>query len=170
MILNKHSFQNFIIDDGNELAHAVATRTVDGSMEYNPFIIFGKLGSGKTHLLQATKRAIQRKNKRAKILYTTGKKFASKIVNLIRTGHATYFDDFMKYCNCYDAIIIDDIDHLNGKPKTQEIFHRVIEDLVSNNKRVIISSGLPPKKYLPIMYSYNSGIIVDMQIPKILKV
>jgi len=170
MILNKYSFQNFVIDDGNELAHAAAMLAIDGSMEYNPFIVFGKLDSGKTHLLRATKIAIERKHKKSKILYTTGKKFISKLINTMRKAYPTYLEDFIKYCCHYDTIIIDDIDYLKGKNYTQEMFHNVIDDLVSRNKRVILASGMSPSKYLPITSEYNSGIIVDIQAPKILKV
>lgn len=165
----KYTFNNFIVDDCNELAHAVAIQTIDGSMEYNPLLIFGTLGSGKTHLLQATKSAIRKKHKSAKILYTSGERFMSKLISTMKKAYPTYFEDFMEYCNCYDTIIIDDIDYLKGKPLTQEMFHTVIEDLVSHNKRVIIASGLCPNKYLPITYAYNDSIIVDMQAPKELK-
>ena len=172
----KYTFDNFIVDDGNELAHAVAKAVIDNpGLTYNPVFIYGKTQSGKTHLLQAIKSDVEKLHKQVNVLYTTGKELTMDMISAIRNEKFKDKADFIEHLMRYSVVMIDNIDTHVKKDMvdTQKEYNKIIDDLVAHNIQVIIAFGLAPS-YLPITSehfddSYEKGIIVDIQAPKKLK-
>jgi len=165
----KYQFDKFIVGKNNELAHAAAKATADKPGEvYNPLFIYGGVGLGKTHLLQAVGHTFLNNNKNSKILYTTCEKFTNDFVQAIRTGKTKSFQE--KYRDV-DLLIMDDIQFMEGKEQTQEQFFHTFNDLYQNNKQIIISSDRPPKA-IPTLEDrlrsrFESGMIADISEPDI---
>src|SRR3989338_11642467 len=139
----KYCFETFIVGKQNELAHAAAQAVVSqpGGM-YNPLFIYGGVGLGKTHLLQAVGNEIVRKNPQAKVLYVTSEKFTNDFINAVRTGQAK---DFKNRYRTVDVLLIDDIQFITSKEQTQEEFFHTFNQLHQTNKQIVISSDRPPK-------------------------
>ncbi len=160
----KYEFDNFIIGPFNELAHAAAYAVAEnpGSV-YNPFFVYGKTGLGKTHLLQALGNKIKEKKK---VKYIQAQKFISGIVSGIRNGT---IEDFKKQYKNIDVLIIDDIQFLSGKEKTQEEFFHAFNELYEKNKQIILSSDRPPKSINALTdrlrSRFEGGMIADINYP-----
>jgi len=139
----KYAFSNFIVGKQNELAHAAA-QAVSGQPGnvYNPLFIYGGVGLGKTHLLQAVGNEISRQNPKSKILYVTSEKFTNDFIHAIRTNRTREFKDL--YRNV-DVLLIDDIQFITGKEETQEEFFHTFNTLHQNNKQIVLTSDRPPK-------------------------
>ncbi|EKD92701.1 MAG: chromosomal replication initiation protein [uncultured bacterium] len=163
----KYTLDNFIIGSENRLAHAasIAVSKRPGTA-YNPLFIYGDVGLGKTHLLQATGNAILRNNPNAIIAYMTSEQFTNEIVDAIRRQGAKSFKDRYRNVNC---LIIDDIQFLANKERTQEEFFHTFNALYDSNHQVIISSDRPPKELKDIqdrlISRFEMGMIVDVQFP-----
>ncbi len=139
----KYTFTKFIVGKNNELAHAAAQAVANKPGEvYNPLFIYGGVGLGKTHLLQAVGHFFLANKASAKILYTTCEKFTNDFVQAIKTGKTKSFQE--KYRDV-DLLIMDDIQFMEGKEQTQEQFFHTFNDLYQKNKQLIISSDRPPK-------------------------
>lgn len=164
---SRYIFDNFIIGKGNELAcaacHAVAANP---GVAYNPLLIHGGVGLGKTHLLQAIGNlAIKTTNK---VLYATSETFANDYINTVRGGQAKDFKD--RYRNV-DLLLIDDVQFMGGKDGTQEAFFHTFNDLHNNNKQIVITSDRNIKS-IPALEKrlasrLNSGMTVDITLPDI---
>ncbi len=139
----KYTFQTFIVGKGNELAHAAARAVVQklGQL-YNPLFIYGGVGLGKTHLVQAVGNEILRSNPKLKILYITSEKFTNDYVQAIKSGQT---ENFKRQYRTVDVLLIDDIHFMSGKEQTQEEFFHTFNALHQNNKQIILSSDRPPK-------------------------
>ncbi len=165
----KYTFDKFIVGKNNELAHAAAKAVADKPGEvYNPLFIYGGVGLGKTHLLQAVGHTLLNKKKDAKILYTTCEKFTNDFVQAIRSGKTKSFQD--KYRDV-DLLIMDDVQFMEGKEQTQEQFFHTFNDLYQKNKQIIISSDRPPKA-IPTLEDrlrsrFECGMIADITQPDI---
>lgn len=163
----RYSLDNYIIGPENRLAHAacVAVSKRPGTA-YNPLFIYGGVGLGKTHLLQGTGNGILRQNSNAVIAYMTSEKFMNEIVDAIRRQSAKSFKT--KYRNV-DCLIIDDIQFLAGKERTQEEFFHTFNELYDANKQIILSSDRPPKELKDVedrlVSRFEMGMIVDVQFP-----
>ncbi len=161
----KYTFDNFIVGPFNELSHAAACAVAEnpGSV-YNPLFIYGKVGLGKTHLLQSIGNAVKKSNKTVK--YIPAQKFITGVVNGIRNGQMESFKS--KYKDI-DVLIIDDIQFLSGKEKTQEEFFHTFNDLYEKNKQIILSSDRPPKSIRALTERLRSrfegGMIADINFP-----
>ncbi len=160
----KYEFSNFIIGPFNELAHA-ATYAVSenpGTM-YNPLFVYGKTGLGKTHLIQALGNEIKN-NKKVK--YIQAQKFISGIVSGIRNRT---IEEFKAQYKNIDVLIIDDIQFLSGKEKTQEEFFHTFNDLYEKNKQIVLSSDRPPKAISALTdrlrSRFEGGMIADINYP-----
>ena len=129
----KYTFDNFIVGSFNELAQAAIKAVINGPGEvYNPLFIYGGVGLGKTHLLQAAGNAIVEKyKKKKKVKYTSSEKFTTELVNALHNGH---IDEFKESYRQIDVLIIDDIQFLSGKEKTQEEFFHTFNFLYQKNK------------------------------------
>ncbi len=163
----KYTFENFIVGPFNELAHAASYAVAEnpGSV-YNPLFIYGKVGLGKTHLLQSIGNEVIKSSKKVK--YIPAQQFITGVVNGIRNGQIEEFKD--KYKDI-DVLIIDDIQFLSGKEKTQEEFFHTFNDLYEKNKQIILSSDRPPKAIRALAERLRSrfegGMIADINFPDI---
>lgn len=163
----KYTLESFIIGPENRLAHAACTAiSKRPGTAYNPLFIYGGVGLGKTHLLQAAGNGILRQNPNAVVAYMTSEKFTNEIVDAIQSHGAQTFK--AKYRNV-DCLIIDDIQFLAGKARTQEEFFHTFNELYDANKQLILSADRPPKELKDIkdrlMSRFEMGMIVDVQFP-----
>jgi chromosomal replication initiator protein len=166
-INDRYTFDNFIVGSGNELAFA-ACQSVAGNpgTKYNPLFLYGGVGIGKTHLIQAVGNAILAKNPRAKVVYISMEQFIQEYVQAVRFKKGS---DFANHYRSADVLIIDDIQFITGKEKTQEEFFHTFNTLHQANKQIIISSDKPPKDIPTLEERLRSrfawGMSIDMQIP-----
>ena len=139
----KFTFDTFVVGNNNRFAHAAALAVAESpGAAYNPLFIYGGVGLGKTHLMHAIGNEILKNNKNCNILYVTAENFTNQIINAIKDLKTEQFRT--KYRNI-DVLIIDDIQFLAGKERSQEEFFHTFETLHNNGKQIIISSDRPPK-------------------------
>ncbi len=163
----KHTFENFVVGPSNEVAHAACRAVVDKPGEaYNPLFIYGGVGLGKTHLLQAVGNALLAKNPHFRILYVASEKFMNEFVEALRQGK---MQEFKRTYREVDMFIIDDVQFLAGKDKTQEELFHTFNTLHSQNKQVILSSDRPPSAISALQERLSSrlsaGMIADVKKP-----
>jgi len=163
----KYSLNNFVVGSNSRLAHAACCAVAKKpGMAYNPLFIYGDVGLGKTHLLQATGNAISRRPNSNYVAYVTAEKFTNEIVESIKKNSVRAFRN--KYRNV-DCLIIDDIQFLAGKGRTQEEFFHTFNELYHANKQIIISSDKPPKDLSGVesrlVSRFEMGMIVDVTFP-----
>ncbi len=163
----RYSFENFIVGSNNELAHAacLAVSQNPGHV-YNPLFIYGGVGLGKTHLLQSIGNTILTKDPSKKILYSTSERFTDDLVDRIKTKNIR---DFKKPYLEADLLIIDDIQFIAGKEKTQEEFFHIFNTLYQLNKQIVLSSDRPPKSIATLeerlRSRFEGGMIADVSRP-----
>jgi len=163
----RYTFDSFVVGPFNELPHAAAVAVAKNpGVVYNPLFIYGGVGLGKTHLLQAIGNEIAKNIKKKKIIYVSSEKFTSEVVSAIRNQKTEPFKE--KY-RTIDVLIIDDVQFLAGKEKTQEEFFHVFNILYEKNKQIIISSDRPPKAIQSLAERLRSrfegGMIADISAP-----
>jgi len=164
----KYTFENFIVGSFNELAQAAAKAVINNPGEvYNPLFIYGGVGLGKTHLLQAVGNAVVEKyKKKKKVKYITSEKFTSELVNALHNGSMEAFKESYRQT---DILIIDDVQFLAGKEKTQEEFFHTFNFLYQKNKQVILSSDRSPKAIATLeerlKSRFEGGMIADISYP-----
>ncbi|MHA1747423.1 MAG: chromosomal replication initiator protein DnaA, partial [Promethearchaeota archaeon] len=139
----RYTFDTFIVGSFNELAHAAALAITNniGTL-YNPFLVYGGVGLGKTHLIQAIGNKIKSEYKNLKITYLTSEKFTNEFVEAMQNKNIPSFKE--KYRK-HDVLIIDDVQFFGGKGKIQEEFFLVFNTLYENGKQIIFSSDRPPR-------------------------
>ena len=163
----RYVFSTFIVGKGNELAHAAARAVAARPGEaYNPLFIYGGVGLGKTHLLQAIGNEVLAHNPAAKILYVTCETFTNEFIHSVRGGNAKKFKDTYRGA---DLLIIDDIQFIAGKEGTQEELFHTFNTLHQLNKQVVFSSDRPPKA-IPglearLLSRFEWGMIADIGAP-----
>jgi chromosomal replication initiator protein len=163
----RYTFENFVVGSGNELAYAACQAIAQNpGTKYNPLFIYGGVGIGKTHLIQAVGNAIMTKNPNAHIVYISSEQFVQEFLDAIRYRKNT---DFAGYYRSADVLIVDDMQFIAGKEKTQEEFFHTFNALHQANKQIIISSDKPPKD-IPTLEErlrsrFNWGMSIDMQTP-----
>jgi len=163
----KYLFENFIVGPFNELAHAAASAVSKSPGEvYNPLFIYGGVGLGKTHLIQAIGNEVIKGSEKKRIKYVTSEKFTSQIITAIRNHEV---DQFKAKYRGIDILIIDDIQFLSGKEKTQEEFFHTFNDLYEKGSQIILSSDRPPKAIASleerIRSRFEGGMIADISYP-----
>jgi chromosomal replication initiator protein len=163
----RYLLESFIVGKNNELAHAaaVAVSQKPGTV-YNPLFIYGGVGLGKTHLMQAIGHKLLETNPSAKVLYVTSEKFTNEFVQALSLGRIPQFKD--TYRNI-DLLMIDDVQFLAGKESTQEEFFHTFNTLHQNNKQIVLSSDRLPKDIPAIeerlVSRFAWGMIADIQAP-----
>jgi len=162
----KYTFETFVIGPFNELAHAASQAILKRTAVYNPLFIFGSTGHGKTHLIQAIGNHFKKNDPNKKIFYLTSEKFANDYINSLNSGNINIFKDKYKK---YDLLIIDDIQFLSAKTKTQEEFFSLFNNFHDSGKQLIFSSDKHPN-FIPdieerIKSRFNAGMIVEIQKP-----
>lgn len=163
----KYTFETFIVGSGNELAHAACQAIVQSpGMKYNPLFLYGGVGIGKTHLIQAVGNEILAKNKDMRVVYVSSEQFVQEFLDAIRFKKNT---DFAGYYRSADVLIVDDVQFIAGKEKTQEEFFHTFNALHHANKQIIISSDTRPKDIPTLTDRLRSrfewGMAIDMQSP-----
>ncbi len=137
-------FENFVTGKANQLAHAAAIQVADSpGTTYNPLFIYGGVGLGKTHLLQAIGNQFKQENSQAKICYVHATNYISDVVRAFQTKQ---FDEFKQYYNSLDLLLIDDIQFIADKPGTQQEFFYTLNSLIDKNKQVVITCDTFPKE------------------------
>lgn len=163
----RYAFENFIIGPFNELAHAASFAVAKNPGQvYNPLFIYGGVGLGKTHLLQATGNEVVKNFPQKKVEYIPSEKFTSEVISSIR-NHG--MDSFKTAYQAIDVLVIDDVQFLAGKEKTQEEFFHIFNALYEKNKQIILSSDRPPKA-IPALAErlrsrFEGGVIADISYP-----
>ena len=169
VLKSKYTFDNFVVGNGNRFAHAGCLAVAQSpAKSYNPLFVYGGVGLGKTHLMQAIGTYIMQHNGQNKInvLYISSEKFTNELINSIRDDRTVSFRD--KY-RSVDVLLIDDIQFLAGKERTQEEFFHTFNTLYDSNKQIVITSDRPPNE-IPTLENrlisrFEWGLITDIQPP-----
>ena len=163
----RYTFDNFVVGAGNELAFAAcqAVAQKPGS-KYNPLFLYGGVGIGKTHLIQAVGNTIAGKNPDSKVLYISTEQFVQEFVDALRFRKTAAF---ARHYRTADVLIVDDIQFIAGKEKMQEEFFHTFNALHQANKQIILSADKPPKD-IPTLEDrlrsrFAGGMGIDMQVP-----
>ncbi len=163
----KYTFDSFVVGSSNRFAHAASFAVADApARAYNPLFVYGGVGLGKTHLLQAVGHFILNNNDSSNVVYVTSETFTNDMVIAIRENKNVEFRN--KY-RTVDILLIDDIQFLSGKEGTQEEFFHTFNTLYEANKQIVISSDRPPKDFSTLEERLRSrfewGLLVDIQPP-----
>ena len=163
----RYTFDNFIVGSGNELAYAACQAiAVQPGTKYNPLFLYGGVGIGKTHLIQAVGNAVLAANPKARVVYVSSEQFLQEFVDALRYKKNTDFADFYRGA---DVLIVDDVQFIAGKEKVQEEFFHTFNALHQASKQIIISSDKPPRDITTLEERLRSrfvwGMSIDMQTP-----
>ena len=167
-ILNaKYTFESFVVGPSNRFAHAASMAVAESpAKSYNPLFIYGPVGLGKTHLMQAIGQDILTRNPRTKVLYITSEKFTNQLINAIKTGTTLKFRE--KY-RTVDCLLIDDVHFIAGKEATMEEFFHTFNTLYDAHKQIVVSSDKPPKDINNLeerlVSRFEWGLVTDIQAP-----
>jgi chromosomal replication initiator protein len=164
----RYSFDNFVRGESNQLASsaALAVSKSPGNTSFNPLVIYGETGLGKTHLAQSIGNYIIQNNPRAKVLYTTSEQFTMDYVQALQNNK---LNDFIQYYRKVDTLIVDDIHFLAGKEKTQDHFFHTFNALHQMGKQLVLTSDKAPKDLKDVdtrlISRFQWGLVADIQPP-----
>jgi chromosomal replication initiator protein len=166
---HRYTFDRFVVGEGNQFAHAACAAVAnDPGNSYNPLFIYGGVGLGKTHLLHAIGNEALSKHARMKVCYIPAEKFTNELIASIRTNRMPDFKE--RYRNA-DVLLVDDVQFIAGKTRTQEEFFHTFNDLYSSRKQIVVTSDKFPKE-IPdleerIQSRFEWGLVADIQPPEL---
>jgi chromosomal replication initiator protein len=164
----RYTFENFIKGDSNQLARAAASAVANnpGGTSFNPLVIYGGTGLGKTHLIQAIGNFAIANGKAKRVIYVSSEKFTVEFVDAIQSDR---INDFINLYRSMDVLIVDDIQFFSGKEKTQDSFFHTFNELHQIGKQIVLSSDRPPKELKGLddrlLSRFQWGLTADIQPP-----
>ncbi len=165
----KYTFEKFVVGSGNRFAHAAALAVAESPAEaYNPLFIYGGVGLGKTHLMQAIGHFIHQNDPGKKILYMTSESFTNELISAIQQKNTFEFREKIRKV---DVLMVDDIQFIAGRESTQQEFFNTFNELHNENKQIILTSDKPPKDIQRLeerlCSRFEWGLVADIQRPDI---
>jgi chromosomal replication initiator protein len=166
--LNKeHTFENFVVGNSNRFAHAACLAVAESPAKaYNPLFLYGGSGLGKTHLLHAIGNYILEQTPTTKVVYITSEEFTNELINAIKDDRN---EEFRNKYRTMDILLVDDIQFIGGKERTQEEFFHTFNALYTSNKQIILTSDRPPREIHTLeerlRTRFEQGLIGDVQAP-----
>jgi chromosomal replication initiator protein len=164
----RYTFDSFVVGGSNQFAHAASRAVAEAppSKAYNPLYLYGGVGMGKTHLMQAIGHLIKAKNPALRLTFISAEKFTNEVINSLRFDRMVSFRDRFR---SVDVLMVDDIEFIAGKERTQEEFFHTFNTLYELQKQIVLSSDCPPKEIAAIEERLRSrfewGLIADIQPP-----
>ena len=166
----KYTFETFVVGDNNNFAHAASLAVAESPGDtYNPLFLYGGVGLGKTHLMQAIGNYIIKQNPSLKVMYVTSEIFTNELIESIKTEKNTSNKNFREKYRNVDVLLIDDIQFIIGKESTQEEFFHTFNALQTQGKQIILTSDKPPKEMETLEERIRSrfewGLMADIGVP-----
>jgi chromosomal replication initiator protein len=163
----RYTFENFVIGESNRLARATAESIAKSpGTQYNPYVIYGGVGLGKTHLMHAIGNAMRRQHPKARVLYTTSEQFVNEYIGAVQNNA---LDAFRARYRSLDCLLIDDIQFLIAKERSEQEFFHTFNALFDSRKQIVVSSDRSPKEMTPLEQRLISrlewGFIADIKAP-----
>jgi chromosomal replication initiator protein len=164
---SKYTFENFVVGSCNQFAHAASVAVAEApGKTYNPLYLYGGVGLGKTHLMHACGHAIKQRNPQLRVSYLSSERFMNELINSIRYDKT---QSFREQYRSVDVLLIDDIQFMAGKERTQEEFFHTFNTLYEQQKQIVISSDCPPREIPTLEERLHSrfewGLIADLEPP-----